>query len=98
MAERYEVPSCSRVRKLTLDMSGCECLGYKPYAPQGSHPRESQTICFGCRRPVGQCAWLLDRKPYKGSKYYWWEPVYSNKCRPYVSYIIVSCPNYIAPK
>lgn len=98
MVRKYEVLSNNRDRKLTLDMTGCECLGYKPELPKGSHPRESQSICFRCARPTGKCLWLREGIPYKGSKYCWWEPVYSDHCHPYVAYIITSCPNYVSPK
>lgn len=99
MVRKYDILAYNhRDRKLELDMTGCECLGHKPPSPKGCHPREAQTICFGCRRPTGKCEWLLEGIPYKGSKYYWWEPIYSDHCRPYIAYIITSCPNYIAPE
>lgn len=97
MARKYEIVVHNDDRRLKLDMTGCKNLGEKPELPAGMVPKEYISICWTCRRPVGDCPWLLEGRPAKGSSYYWWKPVYGDDCEPAEAYIITYCPKHIPP-
>ena len=71
-----------------LDMTGCKRIAYMRY------PFDYQkSICWNCRKPIGQCEWLMNCRPYAGSEYY--ERLCDeSKCLQYSIYAIVKCPHY----
>lgn len=98
MVRKYNNLPVDRERRLTLDMTGCKCLGEKPEQPHGGKiDKKYISICGECAHPLGQCPWLLYGVPFKGSEYYWFVPIGDPGYEAATSYIIASCPKYVAP-
>lgn len=76
-------------RPIKLDMTGAKRLGDTTRDTPSS-------ICWYCKRPVGDCQWLMERKPYKGTEYYSFTPVIID-CQPMETYNIQYCPKHIEP-
>ena len=70
------------------DFRGCIYLGE---APVDKNNRRPPSLCSSCGRPVGECDWLMDVRPYKGMHYYSFYP----PCENAEYYIIKACPWYI---
>ena len=68
-------------------MAGAERLGYMTEGVKDS----VRSICWECKRPVGECSWAMRFIPYKGTQYWERECFYENHTT-YSVYSIVSCP------
>lgn len=79
-----------KTRILRRDMTGAIRLGDVTEDTPAS-------ICWYCKRPVGDCQWLMEYKPYEGTEYYSFFPHLNNKTRmsPMEHYNIQSCPKHI---
>lgn len=71
-----------------FDMDGCVCLGVID-----DEVRHVISICWGCQKPIGTCAWLMLGRPYLGSEYYM--IILSGDVK---GYIMARCPKWEGDK
>lgn len=74
-------------RVLTLDMTEAIRMG-------DATEDMPMSICWRCKRPVGDCQWLMECKPYKGTEYYSFFPKIKGM-EPMEHYNIQRCPEHI---